>query len=292
MIAQGRQFSLNTASACYTAKRSRERTHNCVDADALDYASQQHNATASGRFFSSCVFRSSVTGRYASASNPSFERTRAIQRGHVRSSQRVPLNSISLDLYMPSTDYVRTDTAEDAVSSLELAADFLERAVADDRYWKWFVVALHSGVQSMFALTLEAGNGFLVQKPGVMIAMLAAHESGKEVPQPHTDNFLNLYKKVQRVRTCEVPTVHRLNHRQRLTTPTSHLTIFETTFSTSIRSRGALSESSSSKALEAAQKLQNSFLARAARSFWHEEAHQQRAVIALQQLPTLLHEQI
>ena len=99
---------------------------------------------------------------------------------------------------MPSIDYVRTDTAEDAVSSLELAADFLERAGADDRYWKWFVIALHSGVQSMFALTLEAGNGFLVQKPGVMNAMLAAHESGKDAPQPHMDNFLNLYKKVQR----------------------------------------------------------------------------------------------
>lgn len=37
-----------------------------------------------------------AAGRYASPSNPSFERTRALQQGRVRWSWRAPLNSISL----------------------------------------------------------------------------------------------------------------------------------------------------------------------------------------------------
>ena len=105
---------------------------------------------------------------------------------------------ITLDLSMPSTDYGRTDTAEDAVSSPELAADCLERAAAADRCSKWFVVAHHAGVQHVSALTLKAGNHLLVQTPGVMNALLATHDSGKDARHPHMDNFLKLYKKVQR----------------------------------------------------------------------------------------------
>ena len=48
------------------------------------------------------------------------------------------------------------------------------------------------------ALTLNAGNGLLVQTPGVMNALLATHDSGKDAPHPHMDDFLKLYKKVQR----------------------------------------------------------------------------------------------
>jgi hypothetical protein len=98
---------------------------------------------------------------------------------------------------MPQLDYIRTDTAEDAVSSLELASDFLATAQEDGRYWKWFVIAFHSGVQGVFALALQGSDSLLVQKPGVATAMLAAFESKAMPPAPHMDNFLKLYKKLQ-----------------------------------------------------------------------------------------------
>jgi hypothetical protein len=94
--------------------------------------------------------------------------------------------------------YIRTGTAEDAVSSLELAASFLEFAVTDDRYWKWFVVATHSAVQGIFVLALKAGDGLLVQKPGVTKKMIAAYDADTDLPSPHMDNFVNLYKKLHK----------------------------------------------------------------------------------------------
>ena len=93
--------------------------------------------------------------------------------------------------------YIRTDTSEDAVASLELAAAFFSHAMADDRYWKWFVVAFHSGIQGLFALALEGGNGFLVQKPEVTKKMLSAMDLGEGLPEPNMDNFMRLYKKLQ-----------------------------------------------------------------------------------------------
>jgi hypothetical protein len=40
--------------------------------------------------------------------------------------------------------YIETSMAEDAVASLETACEFMEKARNDDRYWKWFVLALHA----------------------------------------------------------------------------------------------------------------------------------------------------
>ena len=97
---------------------------------------------------------------------------------------------------MTASEFVRTDTAEDAVSSLELALDFYERAVTDGRYWKWFVVATHAGIQGVFALALEDGNGLLVQKKQVAARTLAAWEQGSAPPEPHMDNFVRLYRKL------------------------------------------------------------------------------------------------
>lgn len=98
---------------------------------------------------------------------------------------------------MATAGYVRTDTEEDAVASFEVASEFYARALADDRYWKWFVVALHADVQGAFALALDGGNGLLVQKPGVAMPTLTAYEQGKKPPNSHMDNFMRLYQKLQ-----------------------------------------------------------------------------------------------
>lgn len=85
-------------------------------------------------------------------------------------------------------DYVRTNTAHDLVSTLELAHVFLQSAVQDDRYWKWTIFAFHSAAQSTAALALENGNGFLVQKPKTMERMLESHATGGPAVEPFMDN--------------------------------------------------------------------------------------------------------
>ncbi len=98
---------------------------------------------------------------------------------------------------MPTSPYLRTDSLEDAISSFELALVFRNHARSDGRYWKWVVVAIHSGVQGCFALALANSKGLLVQKPGVAAKMLTAIEARSEIPAPHMDNFLRLYCKLQ-----------------------------------------------------------------------------------------------
>lgn len=92
-------------------------------------------------------------------------------------------------------DYVRTDTAHDLVSTLELAPVFLQRAFEDDRYWKWTIFAFHSAAQSTAALALENGNRFLVQKPKTMERMLQAHAAGGPAVARFMDNFERLISK-------------------------------------------------------------------------------------------------
>jgi hypothetical protein len=92
-------------------------------------------------------------------------------------------------------EYLRTDTAEDLASSLELSREFLSKGSTDDRYWKWFISSVHSAAQSTAALSLEGGNGFLVQKQGVMQRMLNAHATDSPPVEPHMENFIRLIGK-------------------------------------------------------------------------------------------------
>ena len=195
---------------------------------------------------------------------------------------------------MPSIDYVRTDTAEDAVSSLELAADFLQRAAGDDRYWKWFVVALHAGAQSMFALTLEAGNGFLVQKPGVMRAMLAAHESSIDAqhPHPHMDNFWNLYKQVQRAENLRSPDCLPLESSPGRDHAHKSLDYLRNNFLHFNTKSWSIERECILESARGCTEVTEFILSRSGAIFWHEDSHQQRAVIALQHLHALLHKKI
>jgi hypothetical protein len=112
---------------------------------------------------------------------------------------------------MNKNDSIRTDTEEDALSSLELAAEFLIQAKNDDRYWKWYITALHSGLQGLFALLLKNIDWALLQKKDVAIAYLKANQARRsklvdnhaggieddpiKYPEPKMDFFLELYNK-------------------------------------------------------------------------------------------------
>ncbi len=93
--------------------------------------------------------------------------------------------------------FLEADTAEDAIFSLDVARHALGLVAQNDQWWKWAVLATHSAVQGGLALALEGGSGFLVQKPGKMKEILAAHDQGLALPEPHMDNFLRLFQRAQ-----------------------------------------------------------------------------------------------
>lgn len=102
----------------------------------------------------------------------------------------------------PATGYLRTDHWVDTVSSLEAAHDFAGRAVADERFWKWLLIAMHSAVQGFMALALEQGNSILVMKDEIRDKWLKAHEKSAPYPEQRMDFFLALYEKVKSDAVC------------------------------------------------------------------------------------------
>lgn len=93
---------------------------------------------------------------------------------------------------------IEITTETDTADSVELASVFLELAKTDDRYWKWFVFSIHAAIQSIFALLLDNGNGFLVQKPNTTEKILGSHRSGGAPVEQSMDYFMSLYAKVLR----------------------------------------------------------------------------------------------
>lgn len=101
-----------------------------------------------------------------------------------------------------ATGYLRTDHWVDAVASLEGAQEFAHRVPADERYWKWLLIAMHSAVQGFMALALEQGNALLVMKEELTAKWLKAHETGGPYPENRMDFFLSLYEKVKSDVVC------------------------------------------------------------------------------------------
>ncbi|MEI2432061.1 hypothetical protein RDV84_08435 [Lysobacter yananisis] len=99
---------------------------------------------------------------------------------------------------MKQADYIRYDTESDAISSVELASIFFLLSLSDERYWKWFVVALHSGLQGALVLALRHGDSLLVQKPGTAKKMLEAWSTNEPSPLPYMDNLTGLYQKLSK----------------------------------------------------------------------------------------------
>ncbi|MCZ2074154.1 MAG: hypothetical protein LC130_04035 [Bryobacterales bacterium] len=96
-----------------------------------------------------------------------------------------------------SGEYLRTDEAEEAVSSLEATAEFLQMTRSDLYRWKWVILALHSAAQGFMVLALRGGTGLLALQDDVAAAWLTAYENEKPYPTEKLDSFLNLYKKVK-----------------------------------------------------------------------------------------------
>ena len=192
---------------------------------------------------------------------------------------------------MTSLDYIRTGTAEDAVSSLELAAEFFEQAKLDERYWKWFIVALHAGIQGTFVLALEGSDGLLVQKPGVMKATLSADRTGNVPPQQYMDNLLKLYKKLQRPEYLRSVNSQPIAASQKHECALSSLDSLRNEFlhfnAKSLSIERELVIVRARESLEVAMFL----LAESRSILWREHSHEERAKAAITRLCCALHQE-
>jgi hypothetical protein len=71
----------------------------------------------------------------------------------------------------------------DVVTSLETAQQFCSRVTLDDIYWKWALIAVHSGVQGFMVLALEHGNALLAIKNDIAAKWLKAHDAVTPYPE-------------------------------------------------------------------------------------------------------------
>ena len=117
--------------------------------------------------------------------------------------ERQLMRELEAGEWVSDPDFVRpnfavTDTFVEAVSALEVSSDELARVLKDSYRWKWAILALHSALQGMMALTLRGGNNLRVLKPQDAKRWLDAYESGAPLPANlQMDDFLNLYKKIK-----------------------------------------------------------------------------------------------
>jgi len=183
-------------------------------------------------------------------------------------------------------EYFHTDTAEDLVATLELACEFLAKSYNDERYWKWFITSIHSVAQSAASLVLEDGNGFLVQKPGVMQRMLEAHANGTAPVAPHMDNFMRLIEKtlVKENLRGSVEPLQDGGHTKSLQSLDDLRDGFAHFNVKSWSIEILLILESAAKAVDFVEH----YICTTSAILWHDEQHQGRAAIAIESLKTEL----
>jgi hypothetical protein len=183
--------------------------------------------------------------------------------------------------------YFRTDTSLDLIETLELTSEFLNQSEADERYWKWYINALHSAVQSTASLAIENGNGFLVQKPKIATQMMKADTKTFNSVSPCMDTFINLVRKSldkSNLRDSAVPLevdscIAALTSMNELRNEFTHFNVK----SWSIEFMLILEKSA-----VAANYIEH-FTVRTPAILWHDEEHQQRAAISVEKLRSLIH---
>lgn len=96
-----------------------------------------------------------------------------------------------------SDNFLETDERIEAISSLEVFADALEKVTSDPYHWKWVILSLHSALQGFMVLALRSGDGLCPLKDNIAQEWLNAYRTGTNYPKEELDTFLNLYKKIK-----------------------------------------------------------------------------------------------
>lgn len=93
--------------------------------------------------------------------------------------------------------WIQTNEHEEAVSALEVAAEWVGRISAKMDHWKWVVLALHNAAQGFMVLALRGTDGLRPLKNDIAEQWLKAYDEGGDYPIERLDTYLNLYKKVK-----------------------------------------------------------------------------------------------
>ena len=73
-----------------------------------------------------------------------------------------------------SEKWLRTNEAEESVSSLEMVVQSLSNVESDWYQWKWAILALHSSLQGFMVMALRGSNGLNCLKDEVAAEWLAS----------------------------------------------------------------------------------------------------------------------
>lgn len=82
-----------------------------------------------------------------------------------------------------SVTHLRADEREEAVRSLEWAAEQASRVALDAYHWKWVLVSMHNAVQGFLVLALWNGNGLLTLTAKGAAKWMKAYDTGGPFPE-------------------------------------------------------------------------------------------------------------
>jgi hypothetical protein len=112
--------------------------------------------------------------------------------------------------------WIRTNEENEAVRSLEMTYELLQKTSNNPYYWKWVVVCLHNSLQGFMVLALRSTDGFRILKKSSREG-LSKYFKG-ELPEPpkkiEIESFLDLYKKIKK------PKEMRIYHNSQAFAPT------------------------------------------------------------------------
>jgi hypothetical protein len=97
-----------------------------------------------------------------------------------------------------SKDWVRFNEYEDVLASTDLLASITHTLKKNSSFWKWTILAAHSGAQGALVCSVKdsTGTNILTKQSAVaMLNWLENHEGG--APREYLANFTTLLKKFQ-----------------------------------------------------------------------------------------------
>lgn len=81
-------------------------------------------------------------------------------------------------------NFIDTDERQDVISSLQMTLTAIQLAHKDPIYWKWVILALHSGLQGAMVCHLNRSDGFGASKDTDVKKWYAWNDSGRKEKEP------------------------------------------------------------------------------------------------------------
>lgn len=93
-------------------------------------------------------------------------------------------------------EFIRFDRQTDALTSLVIFSDCMEKVTGSQNFWKYAIISIHNALQGYMCISLRAGNSFLTWKENHFKKWMKAFENGGECQYPQLDFFMELYDKL------------------------------------------------------------------------------------------------